>query len=83
MTEEIEEIPEEPQEPKKSKWTFMEAVLYKSDRNIAIIGIIAIGIYALIKVSPEHPDMAKLLIAVGMSAITALGVIVGVRVGSK
>ncbi len=75
--------PELEQKPKKTKWTFMEAALYKSDRNIAIVGIITIGLSALYKVAPEHPDMAKLLIAVGMSAITALGVIVGVRVGSK
>jgi hypothetical protein len=83
MTEEIEEIPEETQEPKKSKWTFMEAFLYKMDRNIAIGGIIAIGLYALSKIDPALPKLSTALIAVGASAITGLGVIVGVRVGSK
>jgi len=72
-------VEEEIKETKKTKWTFMEAVLFKLDRNIAISGIIAIGVYALYKSSPEFPDLSK----IAMAAITGLGVIVGVRVGSK
>ena len=64
---------DEPVEPECRKpWDY---VLWKLDRNLAIAGIIGIGLLSLFKIIPQDSQQLP------ASAITALATYVGIRSG--
>lgn len=56
----------------KKAYTFVEYVLFKLDRNIAIVGLVSIGVLALII---KHPAAEK----IASGVIGALAVYLGAR----
>ena len=58
--------------------TLLEYMLYKIDRTIAILGLIAIGIWAMV-VSDMSEPAAKII----GSVVTGLSMYLGVRLGSN
>lgn len=65
---------EEPERPKD--YSIKEYVLFKLDRNIALVGLVTLGVYALYK---GTDGTEKIISAV----IAALGVYLGTRVGKN
>lgn len=58
--------------------TVLEYMLYKIDRTLAIAGLIAIGIFAIL--STKIPDASVKVLS---SVVTGLSMYLGVRLGSK
>ncbi len=58
--------------------TVIEYLLFKIDRTIAIIGLIAIGLYSIF--SKDISDTSVKIIA---SVVTGLSMYLGVRLGNK
>ena len=50
----------EPKEPGKPKcYTFFEYILFKLDRNVAIVGLVAMGLWSIYKLTPESIQIAN------------------------
>ena len=65
----------EPEEPKC--YSLTEYLLFKLDRNLAILGVVAIvGLYSFGKIPSESKEIA-------LSALGILGVYIGGRGGNK
>ena len=62
----------------KENYSLKNLILYKLDRTIAVLGMVAIGICSLI-IKDLPPESGKISVAV----ITGLGVYLGVKGGSK
>ena len=71
-------MPEEIKEPEEPKcYTLAEYLLWKIDRTIAILGVVAIvGLYSFGKIPAESKEIA-------LSALGILGVYIGGRGGNK
>ena len=68
--------PKEPEQPKCH--TLLEYLLFKIDRTIAILGLIAIGLFSIF--STDISETSAKMIG---SVITGLSMYLGVRLGSK
>jgi len=58
--------------------TILEYLLFKIDRTLAIVGLIAIGIFSIL--TSNIPDTSVKIIG---SVVTGLSMYLGVRLGSK
>ena len=59
-------------------YTLLEYLLFKIDRTLAILGLIAIGLYSI--VASDISDVSAKIIG---SVITGLSMYLGVRLGNK